>query len=238
MARSRVRRITERFNPGMVPRSAAPAPHRPPRGRALLAASAVAAGLAVGAVGVAPASVGSRASAAPIVSPVAATTPACEGATSSFGALGSTRAAAAVVCLVNAERAAAGMRPLKSEARLARAARGHASDMDSRDYFSHESPGGETFADRVTARGYSWSAVGENIAAGQTTPQAVVRAWVRSKGHCANIMSREYTEIGVGAVKGGPSPYGGPTWVQDFGRPRRAKAPGGPSVRCPRKPVA
>jgi uncharacterized protein YkwD len=205
------------------PAPLSPRPRRvPTRGRrALLAAPVVA--LAFAGAGAVPTAAS------------AATT--CAGAASTVRALGPTKAAEAVRCLVNVERKAAGLRALTGDARLARAARAHAADMDRRNYFEHVSPGGASFDDRVSARGYRWSTVGENIAAGQTTPRAVVRAWIRSKGHCQNIMSRAYTEIGVGTATGGPSPYGGPTWVQDFARPRGTKAPSGPSVRCSRRPV-
>jgi uncharacterized protein YkwD len=206
------------------------APHAPGSRRTVAVARGRRAMLAAPVVALAFAGAGGAPTAAS-----AATT--CAGATSTVRALGATKAAEAVRCLVNVERDAAGLRPLKANARLARAARGHAADMDRRDYFEHVSPGGASFDDRVSARGYRWSTVGENIAAGQTTPRDVVRAWIRSKGHCQNIMSRAYTEIGVGAVTGGPAPYGGPTWVQDFARPRGTKAPSGPSVRCSRKPV-
>jgi uncharacterized protein YkwD len=208
--------------PASTRRRSTPAPRR----RTLLAAPVLAVALA---------SFGAGGPGGGPTTASAATT--CAGATSTMRALGPTKAADAVRCLVNVERDAAGLRPLKANARLARAARAHAADMDRRDYFEHVSPGGASFDDRVSARGYRWSTVGENIAAGQTTPRDVVRAWIRSKGHCLNIMSRAYTEIGVGVVAGGPAPYGGPTWVQDFARPRGTKAPGGPSVRCSRKPV-
>lgn len=199
-----------------------------PRRRPLFAAPLLALTL-LGVVGTA----GGPAPASAAVVPAAS----CPGATSSVRVLGPAKAAESVRCLVNVERKAVGLRALTANARLARAARGHAADMDRRDYFDHASPAGASFDDRVTKSGYRWSTVGENIAAGQTTPRAVVRAWIRSKGHCQNIMSAAYTEIGVGAVAGGPSPYGGPTWVQDFARPRGTKAPKGPSVRCSRKPV-
>jgi uncharacterized protein YkwD len=215
---------------GAAGTTASPAPQSPRPRRILSGARGRRALLAAPVVALALAGAGGVPTAAS-----AATT--CEGATSTVGDLGTTKAAETVRCLVNVERDAAGLRPLKANARLARAARAHAADMDRRDYFEHVSPGGASFDDRVTARGYRWSTVGENIAAGQTTPRAVVRAWIRSKGHCQNIMSRAYTETGVGAVAGGPSPYGGPTWVQDFARPRGVKAPGGGTVRCSRTPV-
>lgn len=104
--------------------------------------------------------------------------------------------------------------PLTFSAQLAQAAQGHASDMAARNYFSHTSLDGRTVAQRVTAAGYSWRALGENIAAGQRTPEEVVAGWLRSEGHCRNIMNPSYRELGVGYAQG--SSYG-TYWVQDFG---------------------
>jgi uncharacterized protein YkwD len=162
----------------------------------------------------------------------------CAGATTSMAQLGPKKAARSVVCLTNVERRAVGLPPLRADSRLAASARGYAADMARRNFFSHVSPGGSTFASRARAHGFDWSAVGENLAAGQTTPRTLVRAWVRSPGHCTNIISRRYTAIGVGAVRGGPAPYDGPTWVQDLGRPRGTNEPAGPAIRCPRRPVS
>ena len=66
--------------------------------------------------------------------------------------------------------------------------------------------------------GYSFQAAGENIAAGQTTPQEVVDGWMQSPGHCSNIMSPSFTEIGVGYVLApqGQLPH---YWTQTFGAP-------------------
>lgn len=61
--------------------------------------------------------------------------------------------------------------------------------------------------------GIRYSAAGENIAMGQSTPQAVVQSWMNSSGHRANILSANFTEIGVGYAKGGT---GGHYWTQLF----------------------
>ncbi len=105
--------------------------------------------------------------------------------------------------------------PLTWNAALATAARGHAADMAARNYFSHTSQDGRTFDARIVNAGYSgYSALGENIAAGQPTADAVVAGWLTSPGHCANIMSASFRELGVGVGTGGSySTY----WVQDFG---------------------
>lgn len=119
-----------------------------------------------------------------------------------------------VISLVNVQRAKAGCRALVLDARLSRAAQAHSIDMAKRRYFSHTSPDGRTFAQRIRAQGYTGSMIGENIAAGQPTPKAVMDAWMRSPGHKANILNCRYTAIGVGAAVGGPYRY---YWTQDFG---------------------
>ena len=113
--------------------------------------------------------------------------------------------------LTNVERAKAGCGALRIDARLTTAARLHSQDMVDRGYFSHTSPDGEGPGDRAEAAGYpSWS--GENIAAGYPTPTAVVRGWLSSDGHRANILNCSFSRIGVGVAYG----PGGPWWTQDF----------------------
>jgi uncharacterized protein YkwD len=91
------------------------------------------------------------------------------------------------------------------------AARLHSKDMQDRSYFDHTTPEGVTFDQRITASGYDdWRTIGENIAAGQRTPQQVVQAWMQSVGHCQNVMNPNFKEIGVGF-------YDSYRWTQDFG---------------------
>jgi uncharacterized protein YkwD len=101
---------------------------------------------------------------------------------------------------------------LMASPQLRCAARLHAKDMQERNYFSHTSPDGTTFSQRITAAGYTWRTVGENIAAGYPSPQAVVDGWLASAGHCQNLMSPAFTQLGIGF-------YGNNRWVQDFGAP-------------------
>lgn len=109
--------------------------------------------------------------------------------------------------------------PLTWNARLDAAAQGHATDMASANYFSHTGRDGSSVADRVTRRGYAWRAVGENIAAGQRTAEEAMAGWIKSEGHCRNIMSGSYTELGSGTATNSASDYG-IYWVQNFGAPR------------------
>lgn len=122
----------------------------------------------------------------------------------------------AVLVIVNAERAKAGCRALTVDSRLAAAARKHSADMVARDYFSHTTPNGVTFSQRIDAEGYKWSSVGENIAAGQRNATEVMKAWMKSPGHRANILNCGFRNIGIGVVQNGRSPV----WTQDFGTPR------------------
>ncbi len=115
-----------------------------------------------------------------------------------------------VIELVNCARGQNGLAPLFSNALLEVAAQAHAQDMVTNNYFSHTGLNGSTLGSRVTAVGYNWTAVGENIAQGQSTDYQVFNDWMNSPGHRANILSPSYTEIGVGRV--------GNTWVQVFGK--------------------
>lgn len=108
--------------------------------------------------------------------------------------------------------------PLVMEARLRCAARVHSLDMATRDFFDHTNPDGESPYDRMEQAGYSYQAAGENIAAGQTTPQEVVAGWMESPGHCTNIMSPDFTQIGVGYVNA-PEDQFPHYWTQTFGTP-------------------
>ena len=122
-------------------------------------------------------------------------------------------AADQVVTLVNAERAAAGCPALAVSDALTTAAQGHSDDMSANDYFSHTSLDGSTASDRAEAAGFTGTALGENIAAGQRTPQDVMAAWMGSDGHRANILNCGYTVIGVGLNEDGWY------WTQMFGTP-------------------
>lgn len=108
-----------------------------------------------------------------------------------------------VVRLVNVERAKYGLSALTEDWELSRVARYKSQDMRDKGYFSHTSPTyGSPFA-MMKAFGISYRAAGENIAMGQSTPAAVVRAWMNSSGHRANILSQSFTKIGVGYVASG-----------------------------------
>jgi uncharacterized protein YkwD len=121
-----------------------------------------------------------------------------------------------VLVIVNTERAKAGCKPLAYNAKLTTAARKHSQDMATNDYFSHTSQDGTSFATRITNAGYKWSGAAENIAKGQRTPADVMKAWMNSSGHRANILNCGLKDLGVGLAYQGKTPI----WTQDFGSPR------------------
>ena len=121
-----------------------------------------------------------------------------------------------VLALTNAERTAVGCPALVWNVTLASVARAHSQDMATNSYFDHNSRNGTTPEQRITAAGYSYRAMAENIAAGQATPADVMASWMASAGHRANILNCSLTQLGVGFATGGS--YGS-YWTQDFGTP-------------------
>ena len=111
--------------------------------------------------------------------------------------------------------------PLAWSCKLESAAFGHSRDMADNNFFSHTGTGGTSVGTRATNAGYSWSTVGENIAAGisYSSVGAVVQAWVNSPGHCANLMRSSFTELGAAKFSNSSSTYN-VYWTQVFGRPR------------------
>jgi uncharacterized protein YkwD len=139
---------------------------------------------------------------------------------------GPLRAERSTLCLINDERRARGLHPLRSDARLAEAAARHSGDMTHRHFFSHTSPGGSTFVRRIRRSGYlkgsgRWR-VGQVLAWGigsGGSPRAVVRAWMESPPHRRVLLRSGYREAGIGvvlAVPDGPRPNGA-TYTTDLG---------------------
>lgn len=108
-----------------------------------------------------------------------------------------------VIRLVNEIRVKNGLNALTADWELSRVARYKSQDMKDNNYFSHTSPVYGSPFDMIKNFGISYKSAGENIAKGQTTPQAVVNAWMNSSGHRANILNSSYTKIGVGYVAQG-----------------------------------
>lgn len=128
----------------------------------------------------------------------------------------------AVLQLVNAARAKGcqcgdawmpPVSPLSWNTLLELAAARHSKDMADRKYFSHNSPGGATPSQRIAAAGYDYNWWGENIASGPQTEAEVVNGWLSSPGHCKNLMSPHFREMGVGRTAD--------LWTQVFAAPAR-----------------
>ncbi|SCW84179.1 uncharacterized protein, YkwD family [Paenibacillus tianmuensis] len=116
--------------------------------------------------------------------------------------------ASQVVNLVNQERAKAGLQPLASDSALTAMALDKAKDMYNNGYFDHTSPTYGSPLDMMRSYGIRYSYAGENIAKGQRSPQEVMNAWMNSQGHRQNILSPNFTKIGVAYYNG--------VWVQEF----------------------
>jgi uncharacterized protein YkwD len=139
------------------------------------------------------------------------------------------RIRAAVLCLVNRERATHGESPLQPNARLEQAAQSHSESMASGAYFDHVGRGGDTPIGRMRAAGYIYSSqigyeVAENIGWGslwEGSPRAVVAAWMASPGHRANILDPRFRDTAVGVSSHLPSSFAhgqsGGIYTQDFG---------------------
>jgi len=136
------------------------------------------------------------------------------------------RVRARVVDLVNAARATArkcgserfaAAPPLKVSRKLTDAAEDHAHDMLKKQYFEHRGADGSQPKDRVLRTGYQPRLSGENIALGPESAEEVVAGWLKSPGHCANIMEPRFQDIGVGLASG--KKRGQIYWVQTFGNP-------------------
>jgi uncharacterized protein YkwD len=153
---------------------------------------------------------------------------ACAGADVTPSGANAAKVRKATLCLLNVQRRAHGLRKLRENGKLRRAAAGYSRLMVSQGFFSHVSPGGSTLESRVNSTHYldgarSWS-IGENIAWGTGalgTPRAIVKAWMNSPGHRENILNGTYRDIGIGIATGAPIPAGaaagGGTYTTDFG---------------------
>jgi uncharacterized protein YkwD len=140
----------------------------------------------------------------------------------------------AVVCLINQQRTERHLPKLAANSRLDQSAQAWTNEMVRHRDFTH----GADFSARISAVGFDWSNAGENIAGGFQTPATVVNAWMASTGHCQNILSPTFREVGTG-VDDGSSAVGANapgTWTQDFGL-LMGQHPGsgnfGPASGCP-----
>jgi len=139
-------------------------------------------------------------------------------------------ARSATLCLLNVQRRAHAERRLRFNHKLALAGLRHARDMVSHKYFAHDAPSGQTFVQHIFSTNYvpasaSWT-LGENLAWGEqsrSTPRQIVRAWMNSPGHRANILAAAFHEIGIAIVVGAPvnGTTQAATYATEFGTVRR-----------------
>lgn len=118
-----------------------------------------------------------------------------------------------VVDLVNEERVKADLEPLELDVELSNVARIKSEDMRDEGYFDHFSPVYGSPFEMMEQFDITFLAAGENIAAGQDSPEAVVKAWMNSPGHKKNILSPDFTHTGVGYADGGSYRH---YWTQQF----------------------
>ncbi len=115
--------------------------------------------------------------------------------------------------------------PLRLSAQLSEAAAQHALDMSKHHYFEHQDPDGRTPADRVRATGYAERRVGENIAYGVLSTESAIAGWLRSPGHCENLMDPNFQEMGIAFAReqGGHAEL---YWVQVLAAPQQLRRSG------------
>jgi uncharacterized protein YkwD len=153
-------------------------------------------------------------------SPASAAT-VCSSADAPIAQASTAALANSALCLVNQERTSRGLPALKPNGRLTKAAKAHTRDMVAHNYFAHESLSGTDFAARIRRAGYRAPTLGEDLAWGSGplgTPRAIVKSWMDSPGHRANILHPKFREAGMGVAIGDPGAgEQGATYTLDFG---------------------
>lgn len=156
----------------------------------------------------------------PALPAVAAQAGACAGAHAVPTRATVERAWRATWCLANAVRTSQGLGKLRSNRRLRTAATAHARDMAARGYFSHRTPAGVDFVDRLRRVRYRPDGAAENLGAGSdalATPMAMLISWMESPPHRVNLLEEDYDEIGMGVAMGFPGGGAGATYAMALG---------------------
>lgn len=135
----------------------------------------------------------------------------CKGARLAPAKLSKKRAERAVLCLINKQRKKRGLDKLKKDRKQRRAARRHSRRMVNKRCFSHRCKGEPDLTRRIKRAGYlpcnCYWGVGENLAYGERrlgSPKKIVKAWMRSPGHRANVLEGRFEHIGIGITWGSP----------------------------------
>lgn len=145
---------------------------------------------------------------------------------SSAASASSMATAKEVLAILNAARAKAGCGPLKINQKLMAAAKTHATNMATKNFFGHANTDGSKFSKRVKRQGYKYRMVAENIAAGQATARQAANSWLSSAGHRRNILNCKLKDTGIAVayqaddkpIMGNSKPYYY-YWVQVFAAP-------------------
>jgi uncharacterized protein YkwD len=169
----------------------------------------------------APASSSVLSAAAAAGEPVARAAQACPGARARITKAAPRKLRSALLCLVNRKRAANGLKALRLDRKLQRAAGRHARDMVKHDYFAHQRDGGPDLSTRLDRAGWEGTAWGETIAYGcgsSGSPRATLKGWMHSPPHRDILLSGTYRRGGLGVGADAPCGDGGATWVLDVGR--------------------
>ena len=131
-----------------------------------------------------------------------------------------------VASLVSAYRADNGLGPVAIDSRLMQAANSQARAMGERDRMGHRVAG--SLPRRVTAAGYDWGAIAENLGAGYPSLDAALAGWKASRDHRANLLNPDVTDIGVAAVGTRPGSSQGSYWTMILAGPRPEPVLAGP----------
>jgi len=157
----------------------------------------------------------------------------CAGAHDRIGRVRRATIERATICLLNRERTERGLPRLRPSSLLIRSAQRWTNTMVRDRAFSH----GSDFSARISAVGFNWSRAGENIADGYRTASGAVTAWMRSIGHCQNILTPVFRDVGAGFDRGSAVAGGiKGTWTLDFALAMNQRAPSEnwtPAEGCP-----
>ncbi|KAE9021518.1 hypothetical protein PR002_g12222, partial [Phytophthora rubi] len=134
-----------------------------------------------------------------------------------------------MLAAVNKQRATGGLKPLCLNKKLHAAAQRHSNDMAAKDFMAHDGSDGSSMSERITQAGYDWSAVAENVAAGQIDVAGVMVAWINSPEHLENIMG-DYTMFGSAYAFNKDGTYQH-YWTQDFGSGDAEQCDGAPTTK-------
>jgi len=143
----------------------------------------------------------------------------------------------------NSQRGSNGLGGLGLNTQLDQAAQAKANDMAARDYWSHNTPDGQTPWSFITAAGYNYQTAGENLAYGFSTASDTVTGWMNSTEHRANILNTTYREVGFGIANSanyqgtGPETIVVAMYAEPVGNPVAAAVPSTPTAQPSHAPV-